>query len=63
MPYDTVIFLDSNTMIVQLDYDVLDLIAQDKMLAMVGDTSSQIRKSKYLDVTVEFAASPGNERL
>ena len=63
MPYDTVLFLDSNAMIVQLDYDVLDLIAQDKMLAMVGDTSSQIRKSKYLDVTVEFVASPGNERL
>ena len=39
--YDTVLFLDSNAMIVQLDYDVLDLIAQDKLLAMVGDTSSQ----------------------
>ena len=50
-------------MIVQLDYDVLDLIAQDKLLAMVGATSSQIWNSKYPDVIVEFAASPGNKRL
>ena len=63
IPYDTILFLDSNATVVQLDYDLLDLIAQDKMLAMVGDTSSQIQKSKYSDVIVEFVASPGNERL
>jgi len=49
-PYDTVLFLDSNAMIVQLDYDVLDLIARDKMLAMVGGTGDQIHRSKYSDV-------------
>jgi len=48
--YDTVLFLDSNAMIVQLDYDVLDLIAKDKMLAMVGGSGAQIHKSKYSDV-------------
>jgi len=34
--YDIVLFLDSSAMIVQLDYDVLDLIAKDKMLAMAS---------------------------
>lgn len=51
-PYDTVLFLDSNAMIVQLDYDVLDLISRDKMLAMVGGTGDQIHRSKYSDVMI-----------
>jgi len=57
-PYDTVLFLDSNAMIVQLDYDVLDLIARDKMLAMVGGTGDQIHRSKYSDVMIWNLAHP-----
>jgi len=35
---------------VQLDYNVLDLIAKDKMLVVVGGSGGLIHKSKSSDV-------------